>query len=251
MPVTDANAQGGREQMAEPEQQNTIAVSELSHGRWLVTLHGEHDLSTAPALREQLETIIRRPGAVIVDLTPTTFIDSSILGTLLDMERPSQANSNPRLGLILLPESAPDRLLTLVGVRRAFTTYTSLQEAVAQFEATVEPADPRLTARLTARKERIVKNEQAFRDYNNRRMEAEPIEATDDEELIPFVCECGDSDCIEALMITAAEFTEAHSAANRFVVKSGHVYPDVEVVVRESSSHAIVEKHPVLVSDAS
>jgi anti-anti-sigma factor len=234
--------------MAEPDQQNTIAVSELSHGRWLVTLHGEHDLSTAPALREQLDTIIRRPGAVIVDLTPTTFIDSTILGTLLDTERPSQANPSPRLSLILLSESAPDRLLTLVGVRRAFTTFASLEEAVAKFEATVEP---QLNERLTARKERIVKNEQAFRDYNNRRMQAEPIDATDDQELIPFVCECGDVDCIEALMITAAEFTEAHSAPNRFVVKSGHVYPDVEVVVSESASHAIVEKHPLLVNDAS
>jgi anti-sigma B factor antagonist len=234
--------------MAEPDQQNTIAVSELSHGRWLVTLHGEHDLSTAPALREQLDTIIHRPGAVIVDLTPTTFIDSTILGTLLETERPSPANPSPRLSLILRSESAPDRLLTLVGVRRAFTTFASLEEAVARFDATVEP---QLSERLTARKERIVKNEQAFRDYNNRRMQAEPIDATDDEELIPFVCECGDVDCIEALMITAAEFTEAHSAANRFVVKSGHVYPDVEVVVSESASHAIVEKHPQLVNDAS
>jgi hypothetical protein len=43
-------------------------------------------------------------------------------------------------------------------------------------------------------------------------------------------------------MLTAAEFTEAHSAANTFVVKPGHVYPDVERLVAEHDTFGIVEK---------
>jgi hypothetical protein len=43
-------------------------------------------------------------------------------------------------------------------------------------------------------------------------------------------------------VITAAEFSEAHSAPNRFIVKPGHVYPDVEHVVAEERTFAVVEK---------
>lgn len=93
-----------------------------------------------------------------------------------------------------------------------------------------------------ARHARLVKNEETFRQYNNRRMQQEPVSADDDEEQIPFVCECGDPDCIQALVVTAAEFTEAHSAANRFIVLPGHVYPDVERVVETADGYVVVAK---------
>ena len=69
-----------------------------------------------------------------------------------------------------------------------------------------------------ARHARLVKNEESFRQYNNRRMEQEPVESDDDEERIPFLCECGDFTCVQALVMTAAEFADAHAAADRFVV---------------------------------
>ena len=89
---------------------------------------------------------------------------------------------------------------------------------------------------------RMVKNEQAFRKYNNRRMQQEPVAADDDQESIPFVCECGDPDCVQAMMVTAAEFSSAHSAANRFMVLPGHVYEDVERVVATEPGYQVVEK---------
>jgi hypothetical protein len=48
------------------------------------------------------------------------------------------------------------------------------------------------------RRERLLKNEQVFRDYNNRRVAFEQdADATD--ELVPFVCECADPECIEGM----------------------------------------------------
>ena len=82
-----------------------------------------------------------------------------------------------------------------------------------------------------ARHARLVKNEESFRQYNNRRMEQEPVDSDDDEEPIPFLCECGDFTCVQALVMTAAEFADAHAAADRFVVLPGHVFDDVERVV--------------------
>ena len=52
-------------------------------------------------------------------------------------------------------------------------------------------------------------------------------------------------------MITAASFTTAHSAPNRFIVKPGHFYPDVERLVTENKTFAVVEKQPITLSQAS
>ena len=46
------------------------------------------------------------------------------------------------------------------------------------------------------RRDRLLKNEQVFRDYNNRRVAFEQ-DADAIDELVPFVCECGDPECIE------------------------------------------------------
>jgi anti-sigma B factor antagonist len=49
----------------------------------LLTVTGEHDLYTAPALREQLDRALAT-GDLIVDLSAATFVDSSVLGALLN-----------------------------------------------------------------------------------------------------------------------------------------------------------------------
>jgi 5-bromo-4-chloroindolyl phosphate hydrolysis protein len=45
-------------------------------------------------------------------------------------------------------------------------------------------------------------------------------------------------------VITAEQFTAAHSAPNRFLVRPGHVYDDVERVVEEHDTFTVVEKQP-------
>lgn len=105
-----------------------------------------------------------------------------------------------------------------------------------------EPPPMRSKDWWEARHARLVKNEESFREYNNRRLEREPVDADDDEELIPFVCECGDLSCVQALLTTADAFTEAHAAANRFMVLPGHVFEDVERVVAAYDGYQVVEK---------
>jgi anti-sigma B factor antagonist len=236
--------------MRESSGTEPIVVSDLAQGRWLVTLVGEHDLSTAGDLRQHLDPIYSTAIALVIDLSAASFIDSSILGVLVEAKQQSENSDCSRLALVVRPGSPPDRLLDLTGLRRAFVVVATVDEALASIDEALRNQPP--TSQLwSARNQRIVKNEQTFRDYNNRRMQSEPIEPTDDDELIPFVCECGDSDCIEALMITASSFTEAHSAPNRFVVKPGHVYPDVERVIITEESFLVVEKLSSVVNEAS
>jgi hypothetical protein len=96
------------------------------------------------------------------------------------------------------------------------------------------------------RRDRLVKNELAFRDYNNRRVGFEQRTAATqelaEEEVVPFVCECGDADCISGITLPVGEYEDAHRTPNRFTVRPGHFYPDVEHVVEEHDRYWVVEK---------
>ena len=52
-----------------------------------VILSGEHDLGTVPVFREALESAAGAGKAVLIDLCQATFVDSSILGALLESRR--------------------------------------------------------------------------------------------------------------------------------------------------------------------
>ena len=56
---------------------------ECRYGVWVLTLHGEHDVSTEPSLAEELERVAAAGGPVVVDLSDAQFIDSSILRVLV------------------------------------------------------------------------------------------------------------------------------------------------------------------------
>jgi len=91
------------------------------------------------------------------------------------------------------------------------------------------------------RRRRLTKNEQAFRDHNNRRVQFER-QTADGEEPVPFVCECGDPECVDGVELTVAEYVAAHSAPNRFVIKPEHIFPDAERVADRRERYWVVEK---------
>jgi anti-sigma B factor antagonist len=67
--------------------ENPIALDDTAGDVIVVAIEGEHDIYTAPALRERLDEALERGGGVVVDLTRATFVDSSVLGALLDARR--------------------------------------------------------------------------------------------------------------------------------------------------------------------
>src|SRR6185437_14014413 len=73
-----------------------------------------HDLSTAPVLRDQLEAVFRTGTAVVVDLSATPFIDSSIIAVLFDANQRTEGSDEKRFGVVVAPETEPERLLGLV-----------------------------------------------------------------------------------------------------------------------------------------
>jgi anti-anti-sigma regulatory factor len=52
----------------------------------MVRLLGEHDLASAPAVTQMMQTLARCGESVVVDLSETVFIDSTIIYTLIEAD---------------------------------------------------------------------------------------------------------------------------------------------------------------------
>jgi len=109
-----------------------IVVDRAEGGVSIVEVHGEHDVYTAPSLREQLSTLVEDGAPVVVDLTPATFIDSSILGVLLGGLRRAREHESG-FALVIGDSSEPTvrRIFEVTGLFPVFPVYGSREEAVA------------------------------------------------------------------------------------------------------------------------
>jgi hypothetical protein len=93
---------------------------------------------------------------------------------------------------------------------------------------------------VSAREERVAKNEVNAREMNER------IEVSYDshrlDTYINMVCECGLAECDVFLPVTKAEYEEIRSDPRRFVIDPSHRVADLEDVVSETDRFVVVEK---------
>jgi anti-sigma B factor antagonist len=109
-----------------------LALERNDAGLAVLTISGEHDLSTAPNLRRRLDGLLDERTATIVDLSPATFIDSSILGVILDARRRA-AEAN--IGFALVHSNgadAVDRVLEVTGLRAELPVHARREEAMSE-----------------------------------------------------------------------------------------------------------------------
>jgi anti-sigma B factor antagonist len=109
------------------------AISLVRHesGASIVTVRGEHDLSTADELRDALNEALEAP-AMIVDLSETAFIDSAVLGVLIASHR-AAVEAGHRWSLVVGrgAGAAVRRILELTGLDVMMPLYDSMDEALA------------------------------------------------------------------------------------------------------------------------
>jgi anti-sigma B factor antagonist len=111
---------------------NRIELSRDDNGVVVVVVAGEHDVHTAPSLRERIEAVIGEQKPFAIDLTPATFIDSSILRVLLEARRRAQ-EEGLGFAVSLGEEQAPGvrRILEVTGLIPVFPVLSARSEAVA------------------------------------------------------------------------------------------------------------------------
>ena len=96
---------------------------------WIVGLTGEHDLATVDILRQELAKV-GDSEPLVIDLSDTAFLDSSILGAIVEAHARS-LDAGGRFGLVVPDGSFAARLVELAGLSERLPVYRSRAEAVA------------------------------------------------------------------------------------------------------------------------
>ena len=86
---------------------------------WVVIVTGEIDVATSPVLRQALADLVDLEGRITVDLSGTTFIDSSGLGVLVGALKRAREHGNEDLVLRGLQEPVR-RVFEITGLTELF-----------------------------------------------------------------------------------------------------------------------------------
>jgi anti-anti-sigma factor len=115
-----------------------IEIRELQGGV-VIALRGDHDLSTKPQLVQAL-TRLGRGGweRIVLDLRHCTFVDSTIIGTILTGQRQVSAWESNVSVVLPADTSYVYRALSVVGLTALVPAHASIEAALGTAAATAE-----------------------------------------------------------------------------------------------------------------
>ena len=88
---------------------------------------------------------------------------------------------------------------------------------------------------------RVGLNEALFREVNEQiRGLNRELDAADG--TMTVICECGDADCTERLVLRVSAYERVRSDSLLFVIAKGHEFPDAEQVVEQAEGYDVVRK---------
>ena len=106
-----------------------IKTEQLDGSSYVISLSGEVDLYTAPEFKQQLLEVIGQGGSdVVVDLSDTTFIDSTTLGVLVGGVKRLRP-SGGQLTLVCSDRNIT-KIFEITGLDKVFPIYATREEAV-------------------------------------------------------------------------------------------------------------------------
>lgn len=107
-----------------------------SNGRHVIAVAGEIDLYTAPDLKQTLTQVIEDGATgVVMDLSATTFLDSTGLGVLIGGLKRLRSRDGA-LAIVNVDESIA-RTFEITGLDQIFTIRSSRDEALAALDADI------------------------------------------------------------------------------------------------------------------
>jgi anti-sigma B factor antagonist len=109
----------------------SIEVIDATDDRWVVALHGEHDLSTSDTLTGRLNEIFAEGMSIVIDLSDAEFIDSTIIRVILNAYRRAEETPGNRVAVVVPPDNAAvDRVMELTGLGGLLPVFPDRQGAL-------------------------------------------------------------------------------------------------------------------------
>ena len=115
-----------------------LSQESLDDDRHVVAVRGEIDLFTAPELKSALADAIEEGRSrIVVDLSETTFLDSTALGVLIGAVKRLRSREG-RLTIVNVDDNIA-KTFEITGLDQIFTIRSSRDEAVAALDAEEAP----------------------------------------------------------------------------------------------------------------
>ncbi|MDX6485185.1 MAG: hypothetical protein QOF43_338 [Gaiellaceae bacterium] len=90
---------------------------------------------------------------------------------------------------------------------------------------------------------RVGLNEAVFREINEQVESLNRSLADISDNQMHIVCECGQLECVERLVVPLLKYEEIRSDSALFFIRPGHAMPDAEDVVEQADGYDVVRKH--------
>jgi anti-sigma B factor antagonist len=110
-----------------------VAVGHHARGVAVVTMRGEHDISTQPVLARALQLAAAHSN-VVVDLSECSFIDSSVIKVFIKTSRAVRAGGEQMMLVIPSEQAQVARIAKIVGLAQIFELHESKDAAFASLE---------------------------------------------------------------------------------------------------------------------
>jgi anti-sigma B factor antagonist len=88
-------------------------------GAWVLALKGEHDLTTAPAVRRSLDEAFDSGSAVVIDLSGVEFMDSTVLAILVHGREEARRHDQHGFAVVAPAGSFARRLIDVAALDRS------------------------------------------------------------------------------------------------------------------------------------
>ena len=108
-----------------------VEVDRVAQHVWVVVLRGEHDLATAAAVRGAIDEVFAEGSRVVLDLSDATFIDSTMVATVIVEHSHARHEANDEFVVVAPPDSPARHLFDLTGVDQVVNVYENRQTALA------------------------------------------------------------------------------------------------------------------------
>jgi anti-anti-sigma factor len=113
-----------------PSSQPTIQVRTPQPGAALVVLGGEHDLHSSDRLQQTFADTLFGSEHLIVDLSTAEFIDSTIIGVLIQTKNSAEGLGR-KFTVVLGTAPVVERILDVTGVLPLFKVVPTVERALA------------------------------------------------------------------------------------------------------------------------
>jgi anti-sigma B factor antagonist len=120
-----------------------LSIEQAEPGITVVVLEGEQETYQAGRLEPRLTALLQQGDAIVVDLSRTTFVDSTTLGVLLTAQREARKAGSPFV--LEMDESTAlhaRRIFDITGVGSLFSIAATRADAVAAARGGLTEAQP-------------------------------------------------------------------------------------------------------------